>query len=105
MPDRPYLDHYLGPGPLQPSFKIKVFTLHGTESFMIHGYRLDVGYLILYEASETDKGAVRANVQAVFAPGGWLGYALDEAQKGSLVPIGFEFRREDEEEEVEPPPS
>jgi hypothetical protein len=88
----PYLAHYFGPGPLHATFTLKVFTLQGVETFEPYGYRLDAGHLILYRAEEAENNSVRLDPFAVFAPGGWIGYALSATDKQKLAPIGFEFR-------------
>jgi hypothetical protein len=39
---------------MHETFKLRVFTVHGTETFETYMYRLDAGFLILYEASLQD---------------------------------------------------
>ena|SRR5579872_6906669 len=96
MADGPYLAHYFGPGPMHETFKMRVFTLHGPETFETYTYLIDSGFLMLYQARLADNNKdVRLDLTAAFAPGGWLGYALDEDSKQrGLPPVGFEFRKE-----------
>ena len=94
MADRPYLFHFFGPGPIPETFKFKVFTLYGPEPFDVHAYRVDTGYLILYSEQPVENNGVRASPIAVFAPGGWLGYAIDLSDQQKLSPhLGFEFTK------------
>ena len=95
MATPPYLHLWFGPGPMHETFQLKVFTLHGEETFQSYSYRLDAGFLILYQASDADNNSVRLDPFAVFAPGGWIGFTLDE-DKPNLAPMGFEFTREPE---------
>jgi len=76
---------------MHETFNMKVFTLHGFETYAAYGYRIDTGYLIVLTAEPAENNSVRLDPVAVFAPGGWLGYALEDkaARRG---PIRFEFK-------------
>jgi hypothetical protein len=68
---------------------MKVYTLHGPEEFQITNYHIDAGYLILYQAEPADNNSVRLRPAAVFAPGGWLGYAPEGESDTDPERMGF----------------
>jgi hypothetical protein len=87
--ERPYLGDFFGQGPMHATFKMRVFTPRTTEEFDVYGYRIDKGHLMLYIATEAANNSVRLHPQAVFVPGGWMGYATADDAPPESMPMGF----------------
>jgi hypothetical protein len=89
MSDRPYLGHWFGHGPVPEPGKMRVFTMAGVEEFKITNYHIDAGHLVLMIASPADGDSIRLDPIAVFAPGGWLGFAKEGGPESDPERMGF----------------